>query len=82
MKKLAPLLLVTALSLAAPGCYGSYGAFKSVHKWNGHVTGSKVTNSIIHFALWVVPVYELALLGDFIIFNNIEFLTDEPVFRP
>jgi hypothetical protein len=81
-KLLVPLFLATAIGVAAPACYGSYGAFHSVHKWNGKVTGSKVGNSIIHFALWIIPVYELVLLGDFLIFNNIEFLTDEPVFRP
>jgi len=83
MKKLfAPVFLAAVLSTAAVGCYGSYGAFHSVHKWNGTVSNNKVANSLIHFALWVIPVYELALLGDFIIFNNVEFITDEPVFRP
>jgi hypothetical protein len=83
MKKLvAPFLLATAISVAAPACYGSYSAFNSVHKWNGKATGSKVTNSIIHFALWVIPVYELVLIGDFLIFNNVEFITDKPVFGP
>lgn len=83
MKKLvAPIILATAISAAAPACYGSYGAFNSVHKWNGKVTNSKVTNSLIHFALWIIPVYELAFLGDFLIFNNVEFITDKPVFNP
>jgi len=27
-----------------------------------------------------VPVYELSLLGDLIIFNNVEFVTKKPVF--
>ncbi len=77
-KRLASLVVFAAL---ATGCYGSYSAFHAVHKWNGKATNSKVGNSAIHFLLWVVPVYELTLLGDFIIFNNIEFLTDEPVFK-
>jgi hypothetical protein len=82
MKKLfAPLILATAISAAAPGCYGSYGAFHKVHKWNGQATNNKIANSFIHFALWVVPVYEIILLGDFLIFNTIEFATGEPVFK-
>lgn len=81
MKRIAPLLLATILATSAAGCYGSYGAFKAVHKWNGHATSNNVANSAIHFGLWVLPVYPLALLGDFIIFNNIEFITGEPVFR-
>jgi uncharacterized protein DUF3332 len=77
MKK---LVLLAALA-TAPACYGSYGAFNAVHTWNGHATGNKIANSAIHFGLWVLPVYELTLLGDFLIFNNIEFITGNPVFK-
>ncbi len=49
MKRLLPLVLVA-------GCYGSYGAFHSVHHWNGHATNSKVGNSAIHLGLWILPV--------------------------
>ncbi len=81
MKKLAPLALVTALAAAQPACYGSYSAFNAVHRWNGHAADSKVVNSLIHFGLWVLPVYELCLFGDFIVFNNVEFITGNPVFK-
>ena len=80
MKRLAPLVLVAALATSQTGCYGSYSAFRSVHKWNGSATGNKVVNSLIHFGLWVVPVYELTIAGDWLIFNNIEFLTGKPMF--
>ena len=78
MKRIIPLALVAAL---ATGCYGSYGAFNAVHRWNGHATGSKIGNSAIHLGLWILPVYPLCLFGDFLIFNNIEFLTGTPVFH-
>ena len=78
MKRFASLAVVAAL---ATGCYGSYGAFNAVHTWNGHATSSRVTNSVIHFGLWILPVYELTFLGDFLIFNNIEFITGTPVFK-
>jgi uncharacterized protein DUF3332 len=71
---------IAALALANASCYGSYGAFNKIHSWNGTATSSKVGNSLIHFVLWVVPVYELCLLGDWLIFNNIEFVTGNPVF--
>jgi hypothetical protein len=77
--KLAPLLLASAL--VTTGCYGSYGAFEAVHHWNGHATGNRVANSAIHLGLWILPVYELTLLGDFLIFNNVEFITGTPVFK-
>jgi hypothetical protein len=82
MKRLAPLLLVSALAASQPACYGSYGAFKAVNRWNGHITGSKIGNSVIHFLFWIpLPVYPLAILGDFFIFNTVEFATGNRVFR-
>jgi hypothetical protein len=81
MKRLAPLLIVGALATSQAGCYGSYGAFKTVHKWNGRATGNKLANSAIHLGLWILPVYELCIIGDWLIFNNIEFITGTPVFK-
>lgn len=78
MKRITALALVAAL---ATGCYGSYGAFHAVHRWNGSATGSKIGNSAIHLGFWILPVYPLCLLGDFLIFNNVEFVTGSPVFH-
>ena len=75
------LVLAATLLTAAPACYGHYGAFNSVNRWNEHVTDSRIANSVIHFAFWVVPVYPLTLLGDFLIFNNIEFITGSNPFH-
>jgi hypothetical protein len=81
MKRLAPIVLAAALSVSASGCYGSYGASRTLHRWNGQATGSKLANGVIHFGLYVIPVYELCWLGDFFIFNNLEFLTGNQVFK-
>lgn len=80
MKRTAASLLVAAALATQAGCYGSYSAFGAVHSWNGHATDSKIANSAIHFVFWVVPIYELTLFGDFLIFNNVEFFTGQPVF--
>jgi hypothetical protein len=74
------LVLAASIAVAAPSCYGSYGAFNKVHKWNATATHSKIANSLIHFGLWVLPLYELCIAGDFLIFNNVEFFTGDPVF--
>lgn len=78
MKRLASLAVVAAL---ATGCYGSFGAFHAVHNWNGHATGNRIANSFLHFGMWIIPVYELTILGDLIIFNNVEFATGTPMFK-
>lgn len=80
MKKLVLAATLASVAVPAAGCYGSFSAFHAVHDWNGHVTDSKVGNSVIHAALWIIPVYGLVLLGDLIIFNTVEFATDKPVF--
>lgn len=74
-RTLASATLALALASASTGCYGTYQATKRVNAWNGHATGSKVANSLIHFGFWVLPVYPICILGDFLIFNNVEFLT-------
>jgi hypothetical protein len=80
MKRLAPLALVAALA-TLPACYGSYSAFHAVHRWNGHATGNRIVNSLIHAGLVIVPVYLVVLVGDVLIFNNVEFVTEKPVFN-
>ena len=78
MKRLAPLAVAAAL--ATSGCYGSYSAARALHRWNGHATKNKYVNSGLHFAMSVIPVYFLVAVGDFLIFNNVEFFTNKPVF--
>ncbi|MEZ4398396.1 MAG: DUF3332 family protein [Kofleriaceae bacterium] len=74
-KQLSVLALTAALAATAGGCYGSYGAFNKLNKWNGTVTNDKWSKSAVHLALWIIPVYELALAGDFLIFNTVEHFT-------
>jgi hypothetical protein len=81
MKRLAPLFCVLALAASQPACYGSYSASKALHRWNGKVTGDKIANSAIHLGLWLIPVYPLVFVGDFLIFNNVEFIGGSPVFN-
>jgi hypothetical protein len=79
-KHAATLVVAAALAASQPACYGSYGATKALNRWNGTL-GSPVVNSVVHFGLWVIPVYPLAIVGDWLIFNNVEFITGNPVFK-
>jgi len=84
MKPTRALLAATALAATlttASACYGSYGAFHQLHRWNGTVSHDKWGRSAIHFGLWIVPVYELAILGDFLVFNTIEHFTGSNPFH-
>jgi hypothetical protein len=68
-------LLVLALCAALLGssCVGSFRAFNGIASWNTRATSSRWWNEVIFLGLWIVPVYELTLLGDTLIFNSIEF---------
>ena len=54
-------------------CIGSFSAFNGLREWNESVTDSQFGNELIFLALWIVPVYGLATLGDLVVFNAIEF---------
>lgn len=72
MKKtiIASLLACTLLFTS---CLGSYNAFNNLRAWNQGATDSKFLDNLIFWGLWIVPVYELFILGDTLIFNVIEF---------
>jgi len=72
-RKLVALSTVACLGLA--GFYGQFALTRKLYNWNGNATANKFVNSAILWALIIVPVYELATLGDFLIFNTIEFYT-------
>lgn len=63
-----------ALTVGAPlaGCYGSFSLTKRLYRWNGGL-GSKFAESAVMWVLIIIPVYELSLFGDFVLFNLIEF---------
>lgn len=72
MRRTLRFVALAALSLGA-SCIGPNNAFRSVQAWNSDATGSKWANEAIHVAFWIVPVYQLTLLGDIVIFNSVEF---------
>jgi hypothetical protein len=79
---LAALVLSVVLASTLGGCLGSYSAMHAVNRWNTHATGNRTVNSVIHFLFWIpLPVYELSIAGDWLIFNNIEFFTGKRVFN-
>ena len=77
---------ITALCAAAllgTSCVGPYNAFNSVSSWNSKATDNKFLNELIYIGLYIVPVYQLATLGDAVIFNSIEFWGGEnPIGKP
>lgn len=77
MKKITTGLLcglMLSLGVMNTGCMGSFNLAGSMYEWNKGL-GSKWVNELVFFGLVIVPVYELALVADALIFNSIEFWT-------
>lgn len=72
MKK-SLLCLAMAASILSTSCLGSYSAFNGLREWNSEVSDSKFVNNLLFWGLWIVPVYEIFIFGDTLIFNTIEF---------
>lgn len=73
LTKLTAIVLLAATSVMMSGCYGSFSLVSRLHDWNGNVSQKKFVNELIFFGLCIIPAYEIACLGDALIFNSIEF---------
>ncbi len=63
-----------ALALVTSGCYGPFSLTRKLHTWNGQV-GAKWEREFMFIVLAWLPVYGIAVLGDAIVFNSMEFWT-------
>jgi hypothetical protein len=76
----------TALALAGAllvsGCYGPFNLTRRLYRWNGEISG-KWEREFVFLLLAYLPVYGLAVLGDAVVFNSMEFWTgNNPVDPP
>ncbi len=75
-------LLVTAtaglLLGTAVGCYGHFKLVNGVREFNEGVGENRMMRSLVMWGLVIIPVYEVAWLGDVLIFNVIEFFNAPP----
>ena len=68
------ITLLCAGMIVLSGCYGKYACFNKLLAWNGTL-GNKWLNSIVHFAMNVIPVYGIAIFVDWLVLNTVEFWT-------
>ncbi len=80
MKKFISTLMIAAVLSTSTGCFGEFQLVRGLWSWNDDVTDSRFVNNLLFYALNIIPVYGVAGMGDFIIFNLIEFWTgDNPL---
>jgi hypothetical protein len=73
-KFICAAVLVSSAGLSVTGCYGHYALFNKVLKWNGKM-GNKWLGELVYLFFWILPVYEIRLFADWLIFNTLEFWT-------
>ena len=71
--KVVAIVLLVSTSLMMSGCFGSFALTSRLHSWNESISDSKFVNELVFLGFCILPVYELAALGDALIFNSIEF---------
>jgi len=74
MKKKVIAVFLAASIAVMTGCYGTFTLTKKIYKWNGSL-GDKFVNSLVMWALVIIPVYETVPVIDGVVLNTIEFWT-------
>jgi len=78
MKRITRLISLALLAIfilvGIFGCYGNMSLTKKVYNFNGSL-GNKYVQSIVNWAFWICPVYEISMFLDYVLFNTIEFWT-------
>ncbi|MEO6097044.1 MAG: DUF3332 family protein [Fibrobacteria bacterium] len=68
------LFLGLAMVMQLQGCYGNFTLTRKLYTWNGTL-GDKWINSVVMFAMCVIPVYGIAGFVDYVVLNTVQFWT-------
>lgn len=75
LRKTVLACALAAITFTQTSCMGSWKLLTGVYNWNEQATNNKFVNQLIFWAFLIVPVYEIAVLVDYVILNLIEFWT-------
>lgn len=59
--------------LGTTSCIGPNNLYDGIKSWNSRLSESKFVNELVFLAAYIIPVYPIALFGDLILFNSVEF---------
>ncbi len=68
-------LMLGAGAMMMSSCIGKFATFNKVLDWNKGITNNKFVNWLVFIALHAIPVYEIAFMADYLVFNSLEFWT-------
>lgn len=64
---------ILALALGSTSCLGPDNAYRSIKNWNADLADQDWLNEVVFLGLHIIPVYPIALFGDVVIFNTIDY---------
>src|SRR5690606_13393498 len=73
IRKTAFIVALGVLMVSQSGCFGEFALVRKVYTWNKDVSGSKFVQTLLFYAMNIIPVYGIAAFVDVIILNLIEF---------
>lgn len=73
-KRFLSVAIVATLcgSMLMTSCIGSFSLTNKLLAWNKGIS-NKFVNEVVFLAFWILPVYEVSGLADFLVINSIEF---------
>ena len=71
------LIIAAALVLGASSCLGPNKTTVALWEWNNEVSENEWVNEAVFLGCNIIPVYPIAIFVDVIVFNSIEFWTNE-----
>ena len=73
MKRLLVVAMATILAISTlSGCYGKFNLTRKIYHANGEIS-DKFLRSGATWVMVIIPIYGVAALVDFVLFNTIEF---------
>ena len=68
-KNIKNLALLLSAALILSSCIGSFQLTNKVKNWNDNI-GDKWINEVVFLAFHIVPVYEVCIFADAVVFNS------------
>jgi hypothetical protein len=68
---------LASTAIVGSGCFGSFALTRKLWSFNKNISENKFVEWLVFLVLVIIPVYQLFTLGDAIIFNSIEFWTND-----
>lgn len=71
------VLLISVMPVALTGCFGRFPLTHRIYNLNQNVSEHKFVRTLVFWLFVIVPVYEIGILADAIIFNLVEYWTGQ-----